>query len=86
VTRETGNGRFAMQKSETANVPTIRRSTPSLSRLTIPPIVVQFLRADELREAAAQLGFADETMILAPIGLSRAAAPAPARLLACPRE
>ena len=67
--------------------PVIRRSTASLSRRrrTIPPIVVQLVRADGFREAAAQPEFADEAMIFAAVALSLAGVPA-RRILAGPLE
>ena len=65
----------------------IRRSTASLSRRrrTVPPIVVQLVRADGFREAAAQPEFADEAMIFAAVALSQAGGPA-WRILAGPLE
>ena len=65
----------------------IRRSTASFSRRrrTIPPNVVQLVRADGFREAAAQPEFADEAMIFAAVALSQAGGPA-WRILAGPLE
>ena len=67
--------------------PVIRRSTASHSRRrrTVPPIVVQLVRADGFREAAAQPEFADEAMIFAAVALSLAGVPA-RRILAGPLE
>jgi hypothetical protein len=51
----------------------------------MPPIVVQLVRADGFREAAAQPEFADEAMIFAAVALRLAGVPA-RRILAGPLE